>query len=308
MKILVATEKPFAPVAIRQMREVIEAAGFRMELLENYKKPEEFAGAVTDADAVIVRSDMVTSGILDSARQLKIVVRAGAGYDNLDLQACTDHNVIAMNTPGQNSNAVAELAFGMMVYGARGGFDGKSGSELMGKTLGLHAFGAVGRCMARIAAGFGMKVCAFDPFVDAKVISEAGVTRVTTLEELYSGCQYVSLHIPANEKTKGSIGERLLSLMPQGAVLVNTARKEVINEAELVAVMEKRSDMKYLSDVAPDNAELFAQKFAGRFFFTPKKMGAQTEEANINAGVAAARQIVSFFATGNETFRVNKAK
>jgi D-3-phosphoglycerate dehydrogenase len=277
-------------------------------LLEKYKTPQELHAAVADADAMIVRSDIVDAAVIAAAPKLKIVVRAGAGYDNLDLSACTAGNVVAMNTPGQNSNAVAELAFGMMVYAARGGFDGKSGSELMGKTLGLHAFGAVGRCMARIAAGFGMKVFAFDPFVESKSISETGVTPVATLEELYSGCQYVSLHIPANEKTKGSIGEKLLSLMPQGAVLVNTARKEVINEAELASVMEKRIDMKYLSDVTPDNAGLFEQKFAGRYFFTPKKMGAQTEEANINAGVAAARQIVSFFATGDETLRVNKTK
>jgi D-3-phosphoglycerate dehydrogenase len=213
-----------------------------------------------------------------------------------------------MNTPGQNSNAVAELAFGMMLYSARGGFDGKTGHELMGKTLGLHAFGAVGKCMARIAAGIGMKVFAFDPYVKSESITATGVTPATTVEELYSKCQYISLHIPANEKTKNSVGEMLLSLMPHDAVLINTARKEVINEPELVAVMEKRSDLKYLSDIAPDNADLFASKFVGRYFFTPKKMGAQTEEANINSGVAAARQIVDFFATGNETYRVNKPR
>lgn len=308
MKILVATDKPFAPVAVTRIREVVEKAGHELALLEKYKTPEELHAAVADADAMIVRSDIVDAAVIAAAPKLKIVVRAGAGYDNLDLNACTEGNVVAMNTPGQNSNAVAELAFGMMVYAARGGFDGKSGSELMDKTLGIHAFGNVGRCMARIAAGFGMKTYAFDPFVDNKVIAEAGVTPVDTIEELYSKCQYVSLHIPANEKTKGSIGERLLSLMPQGAVLVNTARKEVINETELVALMEKRGDLKYLSDIAPDNAETFAPKFAGRYFFTPKKMGAQTEEANINAGVAAARQIVSFLATGDETFRVNKPR
>jgi D-3-phosphoglycerate dehydrogenase len=308
MKILVATDKPFAPVAVTRIREVVEKAGHALALLEKYKTPEELHAAVADADAMIVRSDIVDAAVIAAAPKLKIVVRAGAGYDNLDLNACTEGNVVAMNTPGQNSNAVAELAFGMMVYAARGGFDGKSGSELMDKTLGIHAFGNVGRCMARIAAGFGMKTYAFDPFVDNKVIAEAGVTPVDTIEELYSKCQYVSLHIPANEKTKGSIGERLLSLMPQGAVLVNTARKEVINETELVALMEKRGDLKYLSDIAPDNAETFATKFAGRYFFTPKKMGAQTEEANINAGVAAARQIVCFLATGDETFRVNKPR
>lgn len=308
MKILVATDKPFAPVAVTRIREVVENAGHTLALLEKYKTPQELHAAVADADAMIVRSDIVDAAVIAAAPKLKIVVRAGAGYDNLDLNACTGGNVVAMNTPGQNSNAVAELAFGMMVYAARGGFDGKSGSELMDKTLGIHAFGNVGRCMARIAAGFGMKIFAFDPFVDNEAINGAGVIPVDTIEELYSKSQYVSLHIPANEKTKGSIGERLLSLMPQGAVLVNTARKEVINEAELVALMEKRSDLKYLSDIAPDNAEIFTEKFAGRYFFTPKKMGAQTEEANINAGVAAARQIVSFLATGDETFRVNKPR
>ena len=308
MKILVATDKPFAPVAITLIREVVEKGGHTLALLEKYKTPQELHEAVADADAMIVRSDIVDAAVIAAAPGLRIVVRAGAGYDNLDLNACTARNIVAMNTPGQNSNAVAELAFGMMLYSARGGFDGKTGSELLGKNLGLHAFGNVGRCMARIASGFGMKCYAYDPFVDKKVISEAGVIPAGTLEELYSACQYVSLHIPANDKTKNSIGEKLLSLMPQGAVLVNTARKEVINEIELASIMEKRSDLKYLSDIAPDNADLFAAKFQGRFFFTPKKMGAQTEEANINAGVAAARQIVAFFATGDETFRVNKPK
>ena len=308
MKILIATDKPFAPVAITQIREVVEKGGHTLALLEKYKSPQELHAAVADADALIVRSDIVDAAVIAAAPRLKIVVRAGAGYDNLDLNACTAANVVAMNTPGQNSNAVAELAFGMMLFSARGGFDGKTGSELLGKTLGLHAFGNVGKCMARIAGGFGMMTYAFDPFVDKKTILDAGVTPVETLEELYSSSQYVSLHIPANDKTKNSIGEALLSLMPKGAVLVNTARKEVINETELAAMMEKRTDLKYLSDIAPDNAELFASKYAGRYFFTPKKMGAQTEEANVNAGVAAARQIVSFFATGNETFRVNKPK
>ena len=308
MKILVATDKPFAPVAITLIREVVEKGGHTLALLEKYKTPQELHEAVADADAMIVRSDIVDAAVIAAAPGLRIVVRAGAGYDNLDLNACTARNIVAMNTPGQNSNAVAELAFGMMLYSTRGCFDGKTGSELLGKSLGLHAFGNVGRCMARIASGFGMKCYAYDPFVDKKVISEAGVIPAGTLEELYSACQYVSLHIPANDKTKNSIGEKLLSLMPQGAVLVNTARKEVINETELAAMMDKRSDLKYLSDIAPDNADLFAAKFQGRFFFTPKKMGAQTEEANINAGVAASRQIVAFFATGDETFRVNKPK
>lgn len=308
MKILVATDKPFAPVAITRIREEAVKGGHTLVLLEKYKTPQEMYEAAADADAMIVRSDIVDAAVIAAAPKLRIVVRAGAGYDNLDLNACTARNIVAMNTPGQNSNAVAELAFGMMVYSARGGFDGKTGSELLGKSLGLHAFGNVGKCMARIASGFGMKCYAYDPFVDNKTITEAGVITVDTMEELYSTCQYVSLHIPANDKTKNSIGERLLSLMPQGAVLVNTARKEVINEAELALMMERRSDLKYLSDIAPDNAAAFAEKFPGRFFFTPKKMGAQTEEANINAGVAAAKQIVAFFASGDETYRVNKPK
>jgi len=308
MKVLVATEKPFAAVAIRQIREVVEAGGHQLALLEKYKTPQELHDAAKDADAIIVRSDIIDAAALSAAPKLKIVVRAGAGFDNLDLDACTAHNVVAMNTPGQNSNAVAELAFGMMLSMARGGFDGKSGSELRGKSLGLQAFGNVGRYMSYIAKGLGMEVYAFDPFVDSKVIKEAGVTPVESVEELYKKCKYVSLHIPANDKTKKSIGTKLLSLMPDGAVLVNTARKEIINEEELVAFMEKRADFKYIADVAPENAAIFAEKFAGRYFFTPKKMGAQTEEANINAGVAAARQIIDFFATGNEKFRLNKKK
>jgi D-3-phosphoglycerate dehydrogenase len=308
MTILYATEKPFAPQAITMIREVIEKGGHELVLLEQYKTREELLHAAAGADAMVVRSDVVDALLVEAAPKLKIVVRAGAGYDNIDLNACTSAGIVAMNTPGQNSNAVAELAFAMMLYNARGGFNGKTGSELSGKRLGLHAFGFVGKCMARIAAGFGMKVYAFDPFIDGKIIADAGVIPVETIEELYSCCQYVSLHIPANDNTKNSIGERLISLMPEKAVLVNTARKEIINEAELLSVMEKRGDLSYLADIAPDNAGIFAGKFPGRYFFTPKKMGAQTEEANINAGVAAAKQIVAFFANGDETFRVNKPK
>ncbi len=308
MKILVATDKPFASVAVNQIRGVVENGGHQLALLEKYKTPMELHEAVRDADALIVRSDIIDAAVVAAAPNLKIVVRAGAGYDNLDLEACSAHGIVAMNTPGQNSNAVAELAFGMMLYSARGGFDGKTGSELLGKSLGLHAFGNVGRCMAKIAHGLGMNVIAFDPFVDSHAMKECGVTKIDNVEDLYRKCQYVSLHIPANDKTKKSIGEKLLSLMPPGAVLVNTARKEVISEEELLKVMESRPDFRYLSDIEPDNAPLFVEKFPGRYFFTPKKMGAQTEEANINAGVAAAKQIVDFFATGNETFRVNKTK
>jgi len=306
MKILVATEKAFAATAITQIREVIEGAGYELALLENYKSTSELLSAVSDAQGLIVRSDLVTGELLDAAKNLRIVVRAGAGYDNLDLAACTSHNVVAMNTPGQNSNAVAELAFEMMLYQARGGFSGKSGTELRGKSIGIHAFGNVGRYVAEIAGGFGMKVYAFDPFVPGPEMAGHGVEQCNTTEELYSKCQYVSLHMPVNDKTKKSIGYDLLKLMPEGAVLVNTARKEVIDEDGLVRLFEERSDISYLSDIEPDCKAIFDEKFKGRFIFTAKKMGAQTEEANINAGLAAARQIVDFFKTGNQKFKVNK--
>lgn len=305
-KVLVATEKPFAAAAIKLIKEVTDKAGYELALLENYTDVADFYKAVADADALIVRSDKVTAAVLDAAKNLKIVVRAGAGYDNLDLEACTAKNVVAMNTPGQNSNAVAELAFEMMLFQARNGFAGKSGTELRGKKIGIHAFGNVGKYVALIAKGFGMDVYAFDPFVPEADIKAAGVTPCASVEELYSTCQYVSLHIPANDKTKKSIGCDLLTKMPKNAVLVNTARKEVINEECLLKVMEERPDFKYLSDVAPDCAAAFAEKYAGRFVFTAKKMGAQTSEANINAGVAAAKQIVDFFENGNIQFKVNK--
>ena len=306
MKILVATGKAFAPVAISQICEVTEAAGYSLILLENYKNVSELVSAVADADAMIVRSDMVTAEVLDAAKKLKIVVRAGAGYDNLDLPACTAHNVVAMNTPGQNSNAVAELVFEMMLYQARFGFSGKSGFELRGKTIGLHAFGNVGKYVAEIAKGFGMNIYAFDPFLNDDIIKVAGVKVCKSPEDLYSKCQYVSLHMPANEKTKKSIGYELMKKMPQDAILVNTARKEVIDEDGLLKIFAERSDIKYLSDVEPDCKTVFEEKYKGRFIFTAKKMGAQTEEANINAGVAAARQIVDYFKTGSVKFKVNK--
>ena len=302
MKILVATEKAFAPVAIKLIREVTDAAGHQLALLENYKDVSELLAAVADADAMIVRSDLVTPQVLDAAKKLKIVVRAGAGFDNLDLPACTAHKVVAMNTPGQNSNAVAELAFEMMLFQARGGFAGKSGSELRGKTLGLHAFGNVGKYMAEIAKGFGMEVFAFDPFVNEDVMKNAGIKSCKSVEELYSKCQYVSLHMPATDKTKKSIGYELLNKMPKDAVLVNTARKEVIDEAGLLKIFEERADFRYLSDVEPESKAVFEEKYKGKFIFTAKKMGAQTEEANVNAGVAAAKQIADFFKTGNETY------
>lgn len=306
MKVLVATEKPFAKVAVEGIKKIVEAAGGELALLEKYTDVEQFYAAVADADGLIVRSDKVTKEVLDHAKNLKIVVRAGAGFDNLDLEACTAHNVIAMNTPGQNSNAVAELALGLMVYMARVQFTGASGVELKGKTLGIQAYGNVGRLVAKIAMGFGMKVQALDPFVKPEVIEADGVKAIATVEELYSTSDYVSLHIPALPSTIGSINYDLMSKMPKGATLVNTARKEVINEADLARIMEERQDFKYVADVAPANAAELAEKFGPRFFATPKKMGAQTSEANVNAGLAAANQIVDFIQNGNERFRLNK--
>jgi D-3-phosphoglycerate dehydrogenase len=260
---------------------------------------------VSAADAMIIRSDKASREVIDAAPNLKIVVRAGAGYDNIDLAACNDHGVVAMNTPGQNSNAVAELAFGMMVYALRNGFNGTSGSELRGKKIGIHAYGNVGKYVALIARGFGMEVYAYDPFVPEEAMEKDGVKAVDTVEELYKTCKFVSLHIPANDKTKKSVNYALLSLLPKGGMLINTARKEVINEDDLIRLMEDRPDFKYLSDIAPDCAELFQSNYPGRFVFTAKKMGAQTSEANINAGIAAAQQIVGFFETGDTTFKVN---
>jgi D-3-phosphoglycerate dehydrogenase len=305
-KVLVATEKPFAPKAVAGIREVVEAAGYELVLLEKYTDKADLLTAVADVDAMIVRSDKVTADVIEAANNLKVVVRAGAGYDNLDLEACTAKGVIAMNTPGQNSNAVAELAIGMMLYQARNQFNGKAGSEIKGKTIGIHAYGNVGRIVATIAKGFGMEVFAFDPFVEADAIKADGVTPVASVEELYEKSQYISLHIPANDKTKGSINYDLLNKMPEGATLVNTARKEVVCEESIVKLMNDRADFTYISDIAPNNAAELAEKFEGRFYFTPKKMGAQTAEANINAGVAGAKQIVGYIENGDETFRVNK--
>ncbi|WP_026475508.1 NAD(P)-dependent oxidoreductase [Alkaliflexus imshenetskii] len=305
-KILVATEKPFSKIAVDQIREIVEAAGFKMELLEKYTSESQLLDAVADVDAMIVRSDIVNKNVLEAAKNLKIVVRAGAGYDNLDLDGCTAHNVVAMNTPGQNSNAVAELVFGMMIFGIRKQFNGATGAELRGKSIGIHAYGNVGYYVGKIAHGFGMKVYAYDPYVSADRMKSHGVEPLPSVEDLYRTCEFISLHIPATENTKKSINKALLSLMPKGAVLVNTARKEVINEEELVELMAERNDFIYLSDIIPSNADVFKEKFPGRYFFTPKKMGAQTEEANVNAGVAAARQIVSYLNLGDETFRVNR--
>ena len=305
MKVLVATEKPFAKIAVDGIRKVVEKNGYELALLEKYTDVNDLYKAVADADALIVRSDKVTKEVLDHANKMKIVVRAGAGYDNLDLEACTAKGVVAMNTPGQNSNAVAELVMGMLVYAVRNFYNGKSGSELMGKKLGLLAFGNVGRNVARIAKGFGMEVYAFDEFVPAEKIEEAGVHAVANRDALFETCDVVSLHIPATAETKQSINYAVVNKMHKGGILVNTARKEVINEAELLKLMTERTDLKYITDIMPD-ADAEFKAFEGRYFATPKKMGAQTEEANINAGLAAANQIVDFFKTGNKRFQVNK--
>ena len=305
MKILVATEKPFAKVAVDGIRKVVEENGYELALLEKYTDVNDLYAAVADADALIVRSDKVTKEVIDHAKNLKIVVRAGAGYDNLDLEACTARGIVAMNTPGQNSNAVAELVMGMLVYAVRNFYNGKSGSELMGKKLGLLAFGNVGRNVARIAKGFGMDVYAFDEFVPAEKIEEAGVHAVANRDALFETCDVVSLHIPATAETKQSINYAVVNKMHKGGILVNTARKEVINEPELLKLMAERTDLKYITDIMPD-ADADFKAFEGRYFATPKKMGAQTEEANINAGLAAAHQITDFFKTGNKRFQVNK--
>ena len=306
MKVLVATQKPFAPVAVEGIREIVREAGYEFSLLEKYEDESELIAAVADADALIVRSDKVTAAVLAAAPRLRIVVRAGAGYDNIDLDACSAKGVVAMNTPGQNSNAVAELAVAMMIFMARGQFTPSTGSEISGKTLGVQAFGNVGRLVARKAVALGMKVLATDPFLTPEQIREGGAEPVGSVEELYARSNFVSVHIPATPQTVGSIGRDLICRMPKNAVLVNTARKEVIDEAGLGQALEERPDLKYVTDVAPGNYEALRGKFGLRVFATPKKMGAQTAEANINAGLAAARQIVAYFRDGDEKFRLNK--
>lgn len=306
MKVLVATEKPFAAVAVDGIKKVVEDAGYELALLEKYTSKAELLDAVATADALIVRSDKVDAEVLDAAKQLKIVVRAGAGYDNVDLAAATAHNVCVENTPGQNSNAVAELVFGMAVMAVRNMYNGTSGSELKDKSLGIHAFGQVGRNVARIAKGFGMKVSALDPYCPAEVMAAADVTRVESVEDLYRNNKVVSLHIPATDETRKSVGFDLVTLLPKGGLLINTARKEVIDEEGLCKALRERPDLKYVADVRPDNAEAMETEFSGRVFFTPKKMGAQTSEANINAGIAAANQVVAFLRDGVDRFRVNK--
>jgi len=304
-KVLVATEKPFAAPAVAGIKEIIEGAGFELALLEKYTEKSQLLAAVADVDAIIIRSDKIDAEVMDAAKNLKIVVRAGAGYDNVDLEAATAHKVVVMNTPGQNANAVAELVLGLLVFGVRNFYNGKAGSELMGKTLGILAFGNVGRNVARIAKGFGMDVCAYDAFCPADVIEAAGVKAVASQEELFKVSDIVSLHIPATAETKQSINKALVGSMKKGAILINTARKEVINEPELLELLAERTDIKYITDIMPDANDEFA-KFEGRYFSTPKKMGAQTAEANTNAGLAAANQIVGFIKDGITKFQVNK--
>ena len=306
MKVLVATEKPFAAVAVDGIRKVLDEAGYELALLEKYSSKQELLDAVADADGLIIRSDIVDQEVLDAAKQLKIVVRAGAGYDNIDLEASKAKGVVAQNTPGQNSNAVAELVFGMTVMAVRNMYNGTSGTELKEKSIGIHAFGQVGRNVARIAKGFGMEVSALDPYCPDEVITEAGVKPIHSVEELYSTNQFVSLHIPATAETKKSVGYDLVKLMPKNGVLINTARKEVIDEEGLAKAMEERPDIKYVADIKPDTAEELKAKFGDCVFFTPKKMGAQTAEANINAGIAAAQQTVAFLRDGINRFQVNK--
>lgn len=305
MKILVATEKPFAKKATDEMRNIAQSAGVELVLLEKYADVNDFYRAVETVDGLIVRSDKVTKEVVAHAKNLKIVVRAGAGFDNLDLAACTERKIVCMNTPGQNSNAVAELAIGMMIFMARNTFAGGTGSELKGKTLGIHAYGNVGRLVGLLGKAFGMNVIAFDPFVKRENVEKDGVGYVETIEDLYKKANYISLHIPANDKTKKSINYALLSLMPQGAFLINTARKEVVNEEDLVKLMAEREDFKYATDIAPENLAELKEKFGNRVFATPKKMGAETSEANINAGLAAIRQAIGFLKDGIDKFRVN---
>ncbi len=305
MKVLIATDKPFAKIAVDGIRKEIEAAGFELALLEKYTEKQQLLNAVADVDAIIIRSDIIDAQVINAAKNLKIVVRAGAGYDNVDLAAATQAGVCVMNTPGQNSNAVAELVFGLLIYAVRNFYNGTSGTELKGKKLGIHAYGNVGRNVARIAKGFGMDIYAYDAFAPAEIMEKDGVKALKSAEQLYSICDIISLHIPATAETKKSINYALLDKMPKGGILVNTARKEVIDEEDMVKFMEVRPDFKYLTDILPANHNEMQEKFAARYFSTPKKMGAQTAEANINAGIAATKQIVGFLLNGEEKFKVN---
>lgn len=305
-KVLLATEKPFAASAVAGIRAIVEEAGFELSLLEKYTSKAELLAAVADVEAIIFRSDIIDAEVIAAAPKLKIAVRAGAGYDNVDLEAATKHGVCVMNTPGQNANAVAELVIGMLLFGIRNRFNGTSGTELLGKKLGLLAFGATGRNVARIAKGLGMEVFAYDPFTPAEAMQAEGVTPIADQAELFATCDVVSMHIPATPETKGSIGAKYVGSMPKGAILVNTARKEIINEAELLETLKERTDLRYFTDIQPAAHEAYVAELGERYFATPKKMGAQTSEANVNAGLAAARQIVGFIKEGNERFRLNK--
>ncbi|KGN70311.1 MULTISPECIES: NAD(P)-dependent oxidoreductase [Porphyromonas] len=304
-KVLIATEKPFAAAARDRIVGILKENGLEPVVLEKYASKQELLNAVKDVAAIIIRSDVIDSEVMDAAPNLKTVVRAGAGFDNVDCAAATERNICVMNTPGQNSNAVAELVMGMMVYAVRNKFNGASGTELMGKTLGIHAYGNVGRNVARIAKGFGMEISAFDAFCPKEVIEKDGIKALDSAADLYKNCQVVSLHIPATAETKKSINYDLLKSMPKNAMLVNSARKEVIHEEDLLKILAERPDFKYITDICPDRHEEF-MKFESQYFTTPKKMGAQTAEANNNAGIAAANQIVKFLATGEAPFRVNK--
>ena len=306
MKVLIATQKPFAAAAVKGIREILEGAGREVVLLEKYAEAKDLIDAVADVEAMIIRSDKVTPEVLDAAKKLKIVVRAGAGFDNVDLAAATAHGVVVENTPGQNANAVAELAIALMIFMSRNQFTPVSGIEVQGKKLGIQAFGNVGRLVGKKAEALGMKVLATDPFIPAEKIAEAGAEPIASVKELYAASDFISIHIPATPETIGSIGYDLITSMPKGATLLNTARKEVIDEAGLEKALEDRPDLKYAADVAPDNIDVLREKFGTRVFATPKKMGAQTAEANINAGLAAARQIVAYFADGCTKFQVNK--
>ena len=305
-KILIATEKPFSKVAVDGIKKVADEAGMELVLLEKYTEKAQFLEAVADVDALIVRSDKVDAEVVEAAKNLKIVVRAGAGFDNLDLDACTKAGVVAMNTPGQNANSVAELVFGMLVMAVRNFYDGTSGTELMGKKLGILAFGNVGRNVARIAKGFGMEVMAYDAFCPAEVIESAGVKAAASQAELFEQCDIVSLHIPATAETRNSINAELVGKMKKGAIVANTARKEIIDEASLLELMKERTDLKYVTDIKPDMHAEYSEALAGRYFSTPKKMGAQTAEANVNAGIAAAKQIVGYLKDGITKFQLNK--
>lgn len=306
MNILIATEKPFAPAAVEGIRAIVESSGHTLRLLEKYPDKATLLSAVADVDALIIRSDLVDAAVLDAAPRLRIVVRAGAGVDNVDLDAATERDIVVMNTPGQNANAVAELVFGLLVRHVRHNYDGTAGTELRGKRIGLLAYGNVARCVARIARGFEMEVSAYDFFNRVERIEEDGTYAAHNLYDLVQQCDIVSLHTPATPRTLEFVNREMIELMRPGGILINTARKEIIHEDELLQLLTERTDLSYLTDIRPDRHEDFVAALGNRYYATPKKLGAQTAEANANAGLAAARQIVGFFATGDTTFRVNR--